>query len=75
LRSLERGEAVSIVESMRQRLTDPRARLLLEAVGRRLRRGLKAPFARAWDWAAFVVVGKGIVRVDVDFGGSRDRVR
>ncbi len=61
LRRMPRAEVVAVVERLRQRLTEPRARLMMEAMVRRLQRGPDEPFSRAWDWASFVVAGRGAV--------------
>jgi CHAT domain-containing protein len=64
LRQLRSDEAAALIEGLRQRVSAPRPRLLLEATARRLRRGDPHAFARPWDWAAFVVVGKGTIRIE-----------
>ena len=69
LRALSREEAASLLGELREELDDPGVRFRLETEARRIAGNVEWPFAHPVDWAAFYVVGSGLVTLTEEVPG------
>jgi CHAT domain-containing protein len=64
LRTMPKGEAAAMLDDLRRRTSDPRARFRLEARADVIAEGEEYPFSHSYDWAAFYVTGNNELRIE-----------